>query len=163
MTESNAGGTQPSLPAAAPSWFQPSRQIWLALIGAVVVIAMIVLVVRYRSGSHKRNVDAQLLLTLDRLLTAQEGFYYDSSHYVGGLEQLPTVKLPPGVHVELHNPDRRSWWGVATHDGLSAHRCVVWVGTAPTYLPAELRAPENEAKPTCFDDARLASRQSTRS
>jgi len=160
MTGSTTGDAQSSPPRAASSGFRLSRgQIAIASAAVVVLIAAIVLIVHYRSGSQRRRYDTELLSTLDKLLTAQEGFFYDSAHYVGSLRRLPTVKLAPGVRVELYNPDRRSWWGVATHGALNAHRCVVWVGTAPPSFPVDVRAPENEAKPICFDDAETGSTQ----
>jgi hypothetical protein len=129
-----------------------SRQIWAGVVIIVVLIVLIASFVRYHAGRHRREYDAVMLSTLDRLLTAQEGFFYDSSHYVGSLSALPTVRIPPAVHVELVNPDPRSWWGVATHGSFGGHRCVVWVGKAPASIPPELRSAENEAKPICFDD-----------
>src|SRR5690348_16452043 len=143
-------GTTGSAPSAAPddrraTLFSPRN---LMLGGAVVIaIAILLVVVRYQSGSQRRRYDAILQASLDRLVTAQEGFYYDSTHYTSTLRALPTVKLPPEVHVQLFNSDRRSWWGIATHDRLPGRRCVVWVGTAPTVLPADARAPEEETKP----------------
>lgn len=119
---------------------------------AIVLIVLVGWFVHYRAGRHRREYDALMLGTLDHLLTAQEGFFYDSAHYVGSLKALPTVHVAPGVRLELANPDRRSWWGVATYRLLGGHRCVVWVGTAPASFPNEVRAPENEAKPMCFDD-----------
>jgi hypothetical protein len=123
---------------------------------AVVAVVILILGLRYHSGSERRRYDAILKLSLDRLVTAQEGFYYDSTHYAAGLRQLPTVTLAAGVHVQLFNPDRRSWWGIATHDRLPGRRCVVWVGTAPGVLPAEARAPEEETKPLCYDSGQLS-------
>jgi hypothetical protein len=104
-----------------------------------------------------------LTMSLDKIVTAQEGFYYDSTRYVASLRSLPMVQLPPGVHVTLFTPDRKSWWGIATHDRLPAHHCVVWVGTAPTTLPLEARAPENETRPLCFDDRGAVTRRASRS
>lgn len=134
------------------------RQIGMGSVALVALVVAIVLLLHYRAGRHRREYDAQMQATLDRLLTAQEGFFYDSSHYVGSLRALPTVHVPSGVHVELASPDRRSWWGVATHSLLGGHRCVVWVGTAPASFPPEVRSIENEAKPICFDDGALTSR-----
>ena len=150
-------GEAPRAPEGAPrptsQRFIPSlRQIWTGGIAVVALIVVIVLLLHYRAGRHRREYDAEMQATLDRLLTAQEGFFYDSSHYVGSLRALPTVHVPSGVRVELASPDRRSWWGVATHSLLGGHRCVVWVGTAPASFPAQVRSLENEAKPICFDD-----------
>src|SRR5689334_10785736 len=102
------------------------------VIGAVAVTLLIAVIagMRYRSGTNRRQYDSVLASSLDRIVTAQEGFYYDSTKYVASLRALPSVHLPPGVHVTLYSPDRRSWWGVATHDRLPAHHCVVWVGKA---------------------------------
>lgn len=139
------------------------RQIVYGAITLVVLIVALALFIHYRAGQARRTYDKQMLDTLDHLLTAQEGFFYDSSHYVGSLRALPTVRVAPGVHVELVSPDRHSWWGVTTHAGLSAHRCVVWVGTPPASFPAEARAPENEAKPMCFDDVQSSGTSRNRS
>ena len=133
------------------------RQV-IAAAATVVVVAGIVVTLHYRTGSERRRYDAVLRVSLDRIVTAQEGYYYDSMRYVGSLRALPTVQLPPGVHVQLYNPDTRSWWGIATHDRFPTHRCIVWVGTAPATLPLEARAPENETKPLCFDDIGAAQR-----
>jgi hypothetical protein len=151
-------GTASTAPAApnepARPRFLEQRNILAAAI-AVAVIVAIVIVVHYRGGSQRRSYEKMLRDSLDRLVTAQEGFYYDSSKYTGSLSALPTVRLPSGVHVRLFNtPDRRSWWGVATHDQLAGRHCVVWVGTPPASIPREARAPEDETKPFCFDNAR---------
>ena len=139
-----------------------SRQnLGIAAVGLVLLVVIIV-GTRYHGGSERRRYEAVLTASLDRIVTAQEGFYYDSTRYVATLRGLPTVTLPAGVHVALHTPDRQSWWGVATHDRLPDHHCVVWVGTPPTSLPAEARAPENETRPLCFDD-KTGARQASRS
>jgi hypothetical protein len=134
-------------------------------IGAAALVLLIVAIaaIHYRTGSSRRRYESVLTTSLDRIVTAQEGFYYDSTKYVTSLRSLPTVHLPPGVHVTLYAPDRRSWWGVATHDLLPAHHCVVWVGKAPSSIPVEARAPENETKPLCFDDNVSVARQAQRS
>jgi hypothetical protein len=152
-----AGGTTDNPGSPAPSGRAPRfpfsrKQIVVAAAALFAVIMVVVLVVRVRAGGERRQYDAAMRATLDKLLTAQEGFFYDSSHYVGSLRRLPTVKITQGVHVELVNPNPRIWWGIATHPGVRAHRCVVWVGGAPPSFPAEVRNPENEAKPICFDD-----------
>lgn len=127
----------------------------VAAAAAVVAIVVLVVVLRYRGGSQRRSYEKMLKDSLDRLVTAQEGFYYDSSKYTASLAALPTVRLPTGVHVRLFNtPDRRNWWGIATHDHLAGRHCEVWVGTPPAAVPREARAPEDETKPFCFDDAR---------
>jgi len=127
----------------------------VAVAAAAVVIAVLAVVLHYRGGSQRRSYEKMLRDSLDRLVTAQEGFYYDSSKYTASLSALPTVRVPPEVHLRLFNtPDRRSWWGVATHDHLAARHCVVWVGTPPASIPREARAPEDETRPFCFDDAR---------
>jgi hypothetical protein len=132
-------------------------------IGALVLVVVLVVALRYRSGNQRRDYDALLTTSLDKIVTAEEGYYYDSTRYVASLRALPTVSLPSGVHVTLYSPDRRSWWGVATHDRLAKHHCVVWVGAAPASLPSEARAPENETKPLCFDDKGPVVRQASRS
>ena len=133
-----------------------------ASIGLVAIIALVVLI-RYRGGSERRRYEASLQTTLDRLVTAQEGFYYDSTRYTASLRALPTLRVPEGVHVQLFSPDQRSWWGLATHDRLPERQCIVWVGTPPSTVPAEARAPEDETKPLCFDAARIATKQSSHS
>ena len=132
-------------------------------IGALLLLVVLVVALRYRSGNQRRSYETLLTTSLDKIVTAEEGFYYDSTRYVASLRALPTVSLPSGVHVTLYSPDRRSWWGVATHDHLPKHHCVVWVGTAPASLPSEARASENETKPLCFDDKGLVVRQASRS
>ena len=148
-------------PAASRLSLSP-KQLSFGGIALVAIIVAIVWMVHYHAGRARREYDSLMLNTLDRVLTAQEGFFYDSSHYVGSLRALPSVHVAPDVHVELVNPNRRSWWGVATHAGLAGHRCVVWVGTAPDSFPAEVRAPENEAKPMCFDDVTARASSSNR-
>jgi hypothetical protein len=140
--------------------FLSRRYLIGAATGLVLIIALIAFI-RYRSGSERRGYEASLRSTLDRLVTAQEGFYYDSTRYTPSLRALPSVRLPVGVHVELYSPDRQSWWGLATHDRLPARRCIVWVGTPPSVVPAEARAPEDETKPLCFDAGRIATRQAS--
>jgi hypothetical protein len=116
----------------------------------IIVLGALALLLHRRGGSERRRYESLLKDTLDRLVTAQEGFYYDSSHYARSLGALPTLKLPRGVHVEI-TATPRSWWGTATHDRLVGRRCVVWVVTPPPSLPEDLRALENETKPLCFD------------
>lgn len=152
------GGPSENAPAPEPDGgvlrrVAISRRHAIGAATALVVIVAVVIALRYRTGNERRRYDGLLRASLDKIVTAQEGYYYDSTRYVGSLRALPTVQLPTGVHVQLHNPDRRSWWGIATHDRLPAYHCIVWVGTAPTTLPLEARAPENETKPLCFDDA----------
>jgi hypothetical protein len=150
-------GLSEGAPASPPN--EPRRLPFLErryLVGGAVVLVVLFLigvVVHYRSGADRRQYEAALESALDRLVTAQEGFYYDSTHYTASLRALPSVSTPDGIHIQVYNPERRSWWGLATHDRLPSQRCVVWVGTAPAALPVEVRAPENEAKPICYDDA----------
>ncbi|HEY7233187.1 MAG TPA: hypothetical protein VH539_03510 [Gemmatimonadaceae bacterium] len=140
-----------------------SRRNIIAASAALVLIVLIGTFVRYSGGRDRRRYETMLTMSLDKIVTAQEGFYYDSTRYVASLRSLPMVQLPPGVHVTLFTPDRKSWWGIATHDRLPAHHCVVWVGTAPTTLPLEARAPENETRPLCFDDRGAVTRRASRS
>lgn len=137
--------------------FLSRRYVIGAAVGLALIIALVVLI-RYRGGSERRGYEASLRSALDRLVTAQEGFYYDSTRYSQSLRALPTVRLPDGVHVEIFSPDRQSWWGIATHDRLRARRCIVWVGIPPSAVPVEARAPEDETKPLCFDAGRIATR-----
>ena len=158
-------GVTTAAPAPPPqnrqrSRFLSTRYIVGAAIGLVLLIALVTLI-RYRGGSERRRYEASLRSALDRIVTAQEGFYYDSTRYTPSLRSLPTVHLPDGVHVEIFSTDRRSWWGLATHDRLPARRCIVWVGAPPSIAPAEARAPEDETKPLCFDAARIAARQTS--
>lgn len=153
-----ADGTTGSAPAPAPDDGKAtlfSRRNLMLGGAAVIAIIILVMVLRYQSGSERRRYEAILKTSLDRLVTAQEGFYYDSTHYAAALHALPTLKLATGVHVQLFNPDRRSWWGIATHERLPSRQCVVWVGTAPRVLPPEARAPEEETKPLCYDSVQL--------
>jgi type II secretory pathway pseudopilin PulG len=141
----------------------PSRRYVIgAVIGLVLIIALVALI-RYRGGSERRRYEASLRSALDRLVTAQEGFYYDSTRYTASLRSLPTIHLPDGVHVEIFSQDRQSWWGLASHDRLPERRCIVWVGVPPSAVPAEARAAEDETKPLCFDAARIAVRQAASS
>ncbi|HKN67192.1 MAG TPA: hypothetical protein VJW73_13010 [Gemmatimonadaceae bacterium] len=160
-------GSAVTTPTPAPppqnrprSRFLTTRYVVGAGVGLVLLIVLVALI-RYRAGSERRRYEASLRSALDGLVTAQEGFYYDSTRYTPSLRSLPSVRLPEGVHVEIFSTDRRSWWGVATHDRLPSRRCIVWVGTPPPAVPAEARAPEDETKPLCFDAARIATRQSS--
>jgi hypothetical protein len=164
MTGGPAGGAPAPTPKrrmSLESLFTPTTM----AIGAAALVLLVVAItaIRYQSGGSRRRYESVLTTSLDRIVTAQEGFYYDSTKYVTSVRALPTVHLPPGVHVTLYAPDRRSWWGVATHDRLPAHHCVVWVGKAPSSIPVEARAPENETKPFCFDDNLSVARQAQRS
>ena len=134
--------------------FLSRRYIIGALIGLVLIIALVALI-RYRGGSDRRRYEASLRSALDRVVTAQEGFYYDSTRYTASLGALPDVRLPREVHVQIFSPDRRSWWGIATHDRLPARRCIVWVGAPPAAIPVEARTAEDETKPLCFDATRI--------
>src|SRR5437588_11026095 len=73
---------------------------------ALVVIVAVVIALRYRTGNERRRYDGLLRASLDKIVTAQEGYYYDSTRYVGSLRAPPTVQLPTGVHVQLHKPER---------------------------------------------------------
>ena len=158
-------GVTTSAPAPPPQnrqrpRFLSARYIVAAAIGLVLLFALVSLI-RYRAGSERRRYEASLRSALDRVVTAQEGFYYDSTRYTPSLRSLPTLHLPDGVHVEIFSSDRQSWWGLATHDRLPERRCIVWVGAPPSIAPAEARAPEDETKPLCFDAARIAARQTS--
>lgn len=164
MTGSPAGGAPASTPKQRMSLESLITRANMA-IGAAALLFVIVVIaaIRYQSGTARRRYESLLASSLDHIVTAQEGFYYDSTKYVTSLKSLPTVHLPPGVHVTLYSPDRRSWWAVATHDRLPAHHCLVWVGKAPPSIPVEARAPENETKPLCFNDNASVARQAQRS
>jgi len=155
-------GVTTAAPAPPPqnrqrSRFLSPRFIIGLAIGLVLLIALVALI-RYRAGGERRRYEASVRSALDRLVTAQEGFYYDSTRYTPSLRSLPTVHLPEGVHVEIFSTGRQSWWGLATHDRLPSRRCIVWVGAPPSIAPPEARAPEDETKPLCFDAARIAAR-----
>ena len=156
-----ADASVPREPARRPPIFT-TRNVGIAA-AAIFVIIAIAVALHYYNDSQRRRYDTVLKASLDKIVTAQEGYYYDSTRYVGSLRALPTVRLPQGVHVQIFNPDRRSWWGLATHDRMAGRHCVVWVGTAPTSLPVEARAPENETKPLCFDETPTTVRQSGQS
>ena len=158
-------GVTTSAPAPPPQTrqrprFLSARYIVAAAIGLVLLFALVSLI-RYRAGSERRRYEASLRSALDRVVTAQEGFYYDSTRYTPSLRSLPTLHLPDGVHVEIFSSDRQSWWGLATHDRLPERRCIVWVGAPPSIAPAEARTPEEETKPLCFDASRIATRQTS--
>ena len=140
----------PSPTAPGRSRFSP-RQYAIGGLVALILAVVALISMRYRAGSERRRYESVLKTSLDRLVTAQEGFYYDSTHYASSLRALPGVQLPADIHVRLFNPDSKSWWGVATHDLLPRRHCVVWVGTPPSSLPADARAPEEETKPLCFE------------
>ena len=124
------------------------------LVAAGVFLALVVAsVLYYRSGRNRRQREALLRSTLDRLVTAQEGFYYDSARYATTLRALRAFRVPAGARVQLAPPMSHSWSATATHNLLAGRHCVVWVGTPPTSLPDAARVPENETKPLCFDDA----------
>ena len=164
MTGSPADGAPAPTPKEPPSLGALLTRRNLGIAAATLIVLIVVIgAFRYRRGSDRRRYESLLTTSLDHIVTAQEGFYYDSTRYVTSLGALPTVHLPPGVHVRLYAPDRRSWWGLATHDQLPSHHCVVWVGKAPSSIPAEARAPENETKPLCFDDNVTVARQAQRS
>ena len=78
------------------SRFLSTRYIIGAAIGLLLLMALVVLI-RYRAGSERRRYEASLRSALDRVVTAQEGFYYDSTRYTPSLRSLPTVHLPDGV------------------------------------------------------------------
>lgn len=150
----------PPPPSRRRPRFLSVRYVVGAAIGLALIIVAVALI-RYRGGSERRQYEASLRLALDRLVTAQEGFYYDSTRYTASLRSLPTVQLPQGVHVQIFSPDRRSWWALATHDRMPQRRCIVWVGAPPSAVPTEARAPEDETKPLCFDAARIATGQAS--
>jgi hypothetical protein len=162
------GGRAEASPVPAPN--EPRRRRLSTkqyIIGgtvAVVLLVAILLLVRYESGRERRRYEAILTATLDRLVTAQEGFFYDSTRYTASLTALRGVQLPAGVHVQIQvKPDRHSWWGTASHDRLPDRYCMVWVGTPPLTAPPELRAPEDETKPFCFPSAYFIMPRSSRS
>ena len=137
-----AGAPTDGAPAPTPSGSTSIRRLFSTrnlAIGAAAFGALIVvmIVLHYHSGSQRRQYETLLTTTLDKIVTAEEGFYYDSTRYVASVRALPTIQLPAGVRVTLFSPDRRSWWGIATHDKLPAHRCIVWVGKPPASLPLE--------------------------
>ena len=164
MTSSPAGGAPASTPKQPTSLksFLTRRNVALGAL-AIAILIVVIATARYQRGSARRRYEALLSASLDSIVTAQEGFYYDSTKYVTSLRALPSIHLPPGVHVTLYSTDGRSWWGVATHDQLPTHHCVVWVGKAPASLPVEARAAENETRPVCFDDNVSVARQAQRS
>jgi hypothetical protein len=162
------GGPAEGSPVPAPN--EPERprlstkQYIIGGAVAVVLLIAIFLLVRYQNGRERRRYEAILTVTLDRLVTAQEGFFYDSTRYTTSLTALRGVQLPAGVHVQIQmKPDRRSWWGTASHDRLPDSYCMVWVGTPPSAVPPELRAPEDETKPFCFPNAYFIMQRSSRS
>jgi hypothetical protein len=129
------------------------RGLTIAAIAACIVLAAIVVSVYYRSSRSRREQEAQLRGTLDKLVTAQEGFYYDSTRYVSSLRSLRALQVPPNIRLQITSPAAQSWWGIASHAALPGRHCVVWVGNPPAWLPDEARVPENETKPLCFDGA----------
>lgn len=155
MTEATKEELHPSPTLAIePRRNSPSRRTFVLLAAGGVVLALVLALFLYhRSARARRQQEALLKSTLDKLVTAQEGFYYDSARYVTSLRSLGALTVPSGVRVQLAPPIPRSWSAVATHSLLPGRHCVVWVGSPPTSLPDDARAPENETKPLCFDDA----------
>lgn len=154
------GGTSGLPERGADGADGPSRQaaisprgLTIAAIAACIALAAIVLFVSYRSGRSRREQEAQLRGTLDKLVTAQEGFYYDSARYASALRSLRALQVAPNIRLQITSPAAHSWWGLASHAAFPGRHCVVWVGNPPTWLPDEARVPENETKPLCFDGA----------
>ena len=128
-------------------------QITVASVAGVALAAAIGALLYYLSGRDRRRYEALLETTLDKLVTAQEGFFYDSARYAKSFKSLPSFQLPSRVHLQMTAIDpAHSWSGTATHDGLAGRKCLVWVGSAPGSFPEEARVPENETKPLCSDD-----------
>src|SRR5690242_13221314 len=100
MTAGPTAGGAPRPPNEHPTRLVPvtTRTVGIAM-ALVLAIIVLAIAVKYRSGSERRRYDAILKSSLDRIVTAQEGFYYDSTRYAVALRALPTVTLPPGVHV----------------------------------------------------------------
>src|SRR5262245_37620813 len=67
-----------------------------------------------RHTRERRGYEHALEETLDKLVTAQEGFFYDSTRYAGALAMLPSIRPAPDVHVRIVVATPRSWWGSAT-------------------------------------------------
>src|SRR5256714_1089957 len=131
-------------PALQPSSREERRrttaQVVVASVAALLLVGAIVALVYYRTGSPQRRIEAQLKATLDKLVTAQEGFFYDSARYARSLRALPTFRPPPGVHLRVVVDTAHSWPGTATHHGLPTRQCGVWVVRPPAPLPQEARA-----------------------
>lgn len=151
-TESTA---RPEAAAKRPRWseYLTPKRIGLAAAVAVPLIAILVLTLQYRAARARRAYQSLMEQSLDRVVTAQEGFFYDSARYASSLRQLPGLRLPATVHAQIVSATPKTWWGVATHDNLPGRRCAVWVGTPPPVLPSSARTPDNETKPLCFDDS----------
>jgi hypothetical protein len=153
MTESTQQQLEPApSPVIEPPRGGFSRRGIVMLVAGGVFLALVVAsVLYYRSGTNRRQQEVLLKATLDHLVTAQEGFYYDSARYATTLRALKAFTVPAGARVQLAPPMSHSWSATATHPMLKDHVCVVWVGTPPTSLPDDVRRPENETKPLCFD------------
>jgi hypothetical protein len=126
-------------------------QLTLLAAAGVALVAVIASYAYYHGGRDRREYEAILKNTLDKMVTAQEGFFYDSAHYARSLRSLPTVHLGQGVEARILAATPRTWSGMATHNRLPGRRCFVWVGAPPAVLPPEARAPDSETKPLCFD------------
>lgn len=152
MTESTSQQLEPApVPVVEPPRGGMSRRGIVMLAMAGVLLALVVAsVLYYRSGRNRRQRETLLKATLDRLVTAQEGFFYDSARYATTLRALKTFTVPAGARVQLAPPMSHSWSAVATHTLLPGRFCTVWVGTPPTSLPDDARVPEKETKPLCF-------------
>jgi hypothetical protein len=131
------------------------RRRTVAIVLAALAVLLVASLVTYqRAGRTRRASEALLRATLDRLVTAQEGFFYDSARYAPSVGALPGFAVPSGVNLEITMPAPRSWSATATHASLAGRHCVVWVGTPPPALPEAAREPKNETRPLCFEDAR---------
>jgi hypothetical protein len=147
--EATRGGAGARLLGRPVSW----REIAIATLVALVTLGLLSTFAWRRHTRERRGYEHSLQETLDKLVTAQEGFFYDSTRYAGTLAALPSIKPAPDVHVRIVVATPRSWWGSATDDRLKGRTCYVWVGSAPEVLPPETRAPQNETKPLCFAEA----------
>lgn len=127
-----------------------ARRIILAVVG-VLLLAVLAAVLWYRAGRADRAAEASMVETLDRLVTAQEGIFYEREHYATTLSELPAFRVPDGVRVEVLGASPRSWWGAATHTRLRGRRCVIWVGSPAASMPAEAKDLSQETLPYCYD------------
>lgn len=144
----------PGAPAGSPPDARRQRAPRIAILAAVLVLLLVIiagaLYARHRSARQQLAYEDAMVMGLDTLVTAEEGYFYDSARYTPSLAAFPKLPLLAGVHLTIDSAGARSWWGTATHARLPRRRCEVWVGTPPARFPAAARAPELEGKPTCF-------------
>src|SRR5438105_14618336 len=83
MAGGPTGGTAASTSSRSAVLFS-TRNVLIGVAALIVLIA-ILMAGRYRSGSARRGYESLLTTSLDKIVTAEEGLYYDSTRYVASL------------------------------------------------------------------------------